>query len=118
MNRSDEGSGTMAGVALVMLAAVLLATIAAAGHLLICRSRARTAADLAALSAAVALWDGRADSCAVAGRTAAAHEGRLVSCDIGGESGSDVTVRVSVATQVPFMPRIVLAARAGPVACE
>lgn len=114
---ADEGSGTMAGVALIMLVAVLLTSVATAGHLLTRRAVARSAADLAALSAAVALRDGRGEPCVVAAAVASAHGGDLTSCAIGGDLGGDVTVRVALATDVPFMPHVGIDARAGPVAC-
>ena len=43
--QSDEGSGTMACVMLIALAAALIATVASVGGALLCRSRARSAAD-------------------------------------------------------------------------
>ena len=43
--QSDEGSGTMACVMLIALAAALIATAASVGGALLCRSRARSAAD-------------------------------------------------------------------------
>ncbi|WP_165784864.1 Rv3654c family TadE-like protein [Bifidobacterium parmae] len=114
---ADEGSGTMAGVALVMLVAVLLSAAATAGHLLVRRTVARSAADLAALSAAVARHGG-GEPCVVAATVATAHAGRLASCEVGGDAGDDVTVRVALATDVPFMPEIAVEARAGPVPCD
>ena len=39
--QSDEGSGTMACVMLIALAAALIATVASVGGALLCRSRAR-----------------------------------------------------------------------------
>ncbi|WP_236691728.1 Rv3654c family TadE-like protein [Bifidobacterium aesculapii] len=115
--QADEGSGTLAGVALIMLAAALMSSVAVAGRLLTVRAAARSAADLAALSAAVALRDGAADPCMVAGTVASAHAGNLASCTVGGELGGDVTVSVGIDTRVPFMPHIVVDARAGPVPC-
>ena len=114
---ADEGSGTMAGVALIMLVAVLLTSVATAGHLLTRRAVARSAADLAALSAAVALRDGRGEPCVVAAAVASAPGGELTSWASGGDLGGDVTVRVALATDVPFMPHVGIDARAGPVAC-
>ena len=115
--RADEGSGTIAGVALIMLVAALMSSVAVAGRLLTVRAAARSAADLAALSAAVALRDGAADPCTVAGTVASAHAGNLASCTVGGDLGGDVTVSVAIDTQVPFMPHIAVDARAGPVPC-
>lgn len=114
----DEGSGTMAGVALIVLVAVLLSSVATAGRLLVLRSSARGVADLSALAAAVALDRGDASPCAVASASAVANAARLVSCELVGEGDGDVTVRVGVATRVPFMPEITVDSRAGPVPCR
>lgn len=114
---SDEGSGTMAGVALIVCAAVLISTIATAGRLLVLRAEAGGAADVAALSAATALRDGD-DPCDAASRVSAGHGMRLLSCTVLGESGEDVAVRIAADTQVPFHPEITAQARAGPVPCD
>ena len=53
--QSDEGSGTMACVMLIALAAALIATVASVGGALLCRSRARSAADATALTVSVPL---------------------------------------------------------------
>lgn len=50
----DAGSATMAGVALVCAAALLLGLIAAGGNIVLRRGQARTVADLAAVGAAQA----------------------------------------------------------------
>ena len=113
-SNADIGSGTMAGMMLVMVAAVALATIAAAGNLLICRSQARAVADLSAIAAAVALRDGSSDPCALAERSAQLNGAALESCSIDGE---DVRLAVSVRTRVPFAPNISVRSRAGPVEC-
>ncbi|KFI95575.1 pilus biosynthesis protein TadE [Bifidobacterium scardovii] len=111
---ADIGSGTMAGMMLVMVAAVALAIIAAAGNLLICRSQARAVADLSAIAAAVALRDGSGDPCALAERSAQLNGAALESCSIDGE---DVRLAVAVRTRVPFVPNISVRSRAGPVEC-
>nr|WP_274619249.1 Rv3654c family TadE-like protein [Bifidobacterium amazonense] len=129
MRGADRGSGTVAGVMLIMLVAVMLSVVAAAGNLLVCQTRARAAADLAALSAAAALRDGADDPCGVASAVASAFArefngsgtgsgdaaARLDSCAVDDE---DVQTTVSVATQVPFAPHVARSSRAGPVACE
>ncbi|WP_236036904.1 Rv3654c family TadE-like protein [Bifidobacterium simiiventris] len=114
MNRADCGSGTMAGVALIMLVGVLLGVVALAGNLLICQTRARTVADLAAISAALTLYDGGDDACATAQAVAAANDAGLDSCAVDGE---DVQIALAVATQVPFAPSVTYRSRAGPVEC-
>lgn len=136
-NATDEGSGTMAGMALVMLAATLLAVAAMAGHLVSRHAHVRGVADLAALSAATAAWHRNDDPCAVAARVAAANGAALVECayddalvsgaaDAPGSSSADaaptavhgdVTVRVGVTTEVPFLKEVSVWARAGPVPC-
>lgn len=113
--RSDEGSGTMAGVLLVIVIAVMLATVACAGNLLVCRSKARSSADVTAVSAASALQRGADDPCVVARHTAQANDTELESCAVAGE---DVTVTVAKATRVPFASQMRQSSRAGPVDCN
>ena len=109
--QSDEGSGTMACVMLIALAAALIATVA-----LLCRSRARSAADATALSAASAYWSGGAsDPCAVGRRAAAENDAQLESCVV---EGDDIVVTVSVPLRLPFMSRVSQRSRAGPISCE
>ena len=111
--RDDEGSGTVLGVALVMLVGVLLMAISVAGGLFISQTRARAAADLAAVSAATALLEGRS-ACDVASSVAAANGAGLEACTVQDE---DVLVRVSVSTRIPLAPQVVRSAQAGPVPC-
>ncbi|KAB7789949.1 TadE-like protein [Bifidobacterium leontopitheci] len=115
LRKHDEGSGTMAGVMLIMLAGVLITVAAAAGHLLLCQARARSASDLAALSAAQSYWAGTTDDpCAVAVRVAAYGTASLERCTV---DGDDVSVTVSMATKVPVASRVSRSSRAGPVDC-
>lgn len=51
IRESDEGSGTISGVALIAVAAIMLSAIASAGNLLLCLHRAQNAADLASVAA-------------------------------------------------------------------
>ncbi|WP_338024646.1 Rv3654c family TadE-like protein [Bifidobacterium aerophilum] len=111
---ADRGSGTVAGVMLILLVGVLLGAVASAGNLLICQGRARASADLAVVSAASALRAGNADPCAVAGSVAQANDARIDACMV---DGDDVQATLSVPTRVPFMPWMSRASRAGPVAC-
>lgn len=53
LHRSDKGSGTVVGVALVMVAATLVSVMSGAGHVAVRHAQARSAADLAAFSAAL-----------------------------------------------------------------
>lgn len=61
IRRSDEGSGTISGVALIAVAAIMLSAVASAGNLLLCLHHAQNAADLASVAAANALYGGSAD---------------------------------------------------------
>lgn len=112
--RDDEGSGTMAGAMLVILVGALLAAVAVAGHLLMSRAQARTVADVTAVSAAQGLMHGVGDVCGLATAVAADNDATVTSCAIDDE---DVTVRVRVGTDIPFMPHLEHSSRAGPVAC-
>ena len=114
----DEGSGTMAGMALIMLAAVLITAAATAGHLVIRHAQTRTAADLAAFSAATAWWNDQESPCAVASTAAQANGATVAECQADEPDDGDVTVRLVMDTQVPLMPQITVSARAGPVECE
>lgn len=111
----DAGSATMAGVALVCAAALLLGLIAAGGNIVLRRGQARTVADLAAVGAAQALWYGETETpCVLAGHIASANGGAIESCMV---DGDDVQVRARVATQVPFVRHVTAQARAGPRPC-
>jgi secretion/DNA translocation related TadE-like protein len=105
----------MVGVLGVLLALGSTA-IWAAGYLAAVH-KARAAADLAALSAAVAIGTG-ADGCAVARRVAADNGTRLSVCDrVGDQVDFVVSVEVvrPVRTGVPALPaEVTAAAHAGP----
>lgn len=111
----DGGSGTMAGVMLIMVAALMLTVAAAAGNLLVCQTHARSIADLAAIQAAVA-WHrgGTDDPCALAVEVAASNGGSIVRCAV---DGDDVELGVAVSTMVPLAPQVERESRAGPVEC-
>lgn len=111
---TDEGSGTMLGAAMVMLAGVLLCLLAAAGHALICHGRARGVADVAAVSAAAARLEGCADPCGLAGSVASRNAARLGSCVVDGE---DVEVLVRLDTGIPVAGEATVRSRAGPEPC-
>lgn len=110
----DRGSGTLAGAALIMLAATLLCVVTAAGHILHGKAVAGTAADAAALAAAVAVDIGRADPCAQAAAAAQAQGAQLLACVI---DGLDVQVTASVDARMPAVGPIAVEARAGPQPC-
>ena len=101
---SDEGSGTISGVALIAVAAILL-----------CLHRAQNAADLASVAAANALYSGSSDPCSVAERTISGNNATIGSCTIEGE---DVLVEAQVGTQMPFVSHVGKQSRAGPIVCE
>lgn len=100
----DRGAGTVLVIALVAVAGVLAATLAVVGQGLLAGARARSAADLAALSGAtvvavpagLVVTDPRAGDLACAAATdAAGRNGAAVTrCELSG--GGVVTVTVGV----------------------
>ncbi|MBT1163189.1 Rv3654c family TadE-like protein [Bifidobacterium felsineum] len=114
--RLEEGSGTIAGAMLVMVAAAALALIASVGNLLICQHKARSIADLAAFNTAYALWHSDMEApCVLANKVAEANNAVMVECEV---IDDDVRVVMALATQVPFTPQVTKEARAGPVECD
>ena len=111
---SDPGSGTVLGIMLMTLVGLGLVLAALLGNLMICRTRARTGADVSALAAASALDEGQAQPCNLASRVARLNRGVLTDCQV---DGGDVRVSVGVDTGVPMMPLLVQSARAGPEPC-
>ena len=116
--RTDQrGSGSMlmlgviGALSLLGLGAMCMATYLAAVH------HARGAADLAALSGAVAVQAGE-DGCASAERVALANETSLLTCDrVGDAVDFVISVKVvrSVRVNVPGLPgKITGSAHAGP----
>ncbi len=104
--RSERGVGTvvMVGVMAVILA-LSLAGVCIAGHL-VSATRARTAADLAALSGATAYAAGQ-DACAAARGNARANGASVVLCNqVGDAVDFVVTVRaqVRVGVRLPGLP--------------
>lgn len=118
LHRSDKGSGTVAGIALVMMAATLTSAMAGAGHMAICQARARSAADLAAFSAALAWHGSRHDPCSLAGNVVSENGARMVSCALEGGYMGDVTVSAAVRVSIPMVPEVIASACAGPSACD
>lgn len=114
----ERGSASVLVVG-VMGVVVTLATAAmlVAGYL-VAQHRARAAADLAALSGAVAYAQGE-DACAAAGRAASRNGARLISCEQVGDLVDfvvSVDVRVHVAPRLRGLPSAVPGrAHAGPV---
>jgi secretion/DNA translocation related TadE-like protein len=92
--------GVMAVVLMLSLAGICLAGYLVAVH------RARTTADLAAVSAATVFATG-GDGCRAAERNARNNDGRLVSCEqVGDQVDFVITVHVEVrvTTEVPGLP--------------
>lgn len=110
----DEGSGTMAGVALIALVAILALVAASAGQLLIKQRQARTAADLSALSAAVQMRAFDNSPCDVAREIGKANGASVVHCFIEDE---DSIVETAVPVSLPFIDEVRRTSRAGPVQC-
>ena len=111
----ERGSGTV--YALGVIAVLLAAAVGIAGLIQAqsATGRARSAADLAAISGATVLSSVVApgDPCAMAQRVAAANGASMSACSVAGE---DVTVSVTVPTTILGLPRRATAeARAGPV---
>lgn len=101
----DAGSGTVLVIGLVAAIAILAIALGAVGGVLVARSRAQSAADLAALSAAATLSvppgvrlavdaERAADPCGRAEQAAARNAGRLTRCSAGPHGVVTVTVRV------------------------
>lgn len=114
---ADKGSASVVGVALVSAAALLLSALMAGATLLLCQSRAQTAADMAALSAAQSWWmsSSQNTACAIADEVSEANAGILRDCVV---DGDDVQVRVAVDTHIPLLARVEKQARAGPRPCS
>lgn len=111
----DEGSGTLAGVMLILVVALLMGALAAGGAVLIAGAKARGVADTAAVSAARMLLEGGADPCAAARTIASAQDAQLESCAIEDE---DVTVTIRSPTGVPVAAWVERRSRAGPQRCD
>ena len=115
MNQLGSGSilmvGVMGALSLFGLGVMCMATYLAAVH------HVRGAADLAALSGAVAVQAGE-DGCAAATRVAQANETSLLTCDrVGDAVDFVISVRVAgrVGLNIPGLPtKIIGFAHAGP----
>ena len=85
----DTGGAAVWVLAVGLICVLVSVGFAAAGAAVVARHRAQTAADLAALAAAVHAAEGREGACEHARRIASANGSRLVSCRV---DGLDVTV--------------------------
>ncbi len=117
-SRGQRGSASVLLAGVMGVVVLLGYTLMVLAGYAVAYRRARTVADLVALSAAAAFEVG-ADACGQAKRSASSNGAGLVSCErVGDQVGFVVTVRVSIATpgQVSGLPRQVRAeAHAGPV---
>lgn len=106
----------MSAVALIAVVAMLMCMIAAVTRIAIAKAQARTAADLAALAAAEAYWNGsHADPCPVGAHTAQSNKASMASCAV---VDTDVVIEAIVESQVPFVGAVQAQARAGPRPCS
>ena len=110
----DRGSATIWAAALAGLVWVGSSAAGLYGSAVMARHRAETAADLAALAAAVHVPDGRSGACAVGARIAGDNGATLRSCEVAGDEVEVVVSRrVSLGGLGTFAS--VARARAGPV---
>ena len=93
MKRDERGSGTLLVMAFLSLLLLVGSALGVVAAMVGAHRIAQSAADLAALAAAVDLQEG-ADACAAASRIAGANHARLSSCTVQGE---EVVVVVTVA---------------------
>jgi secretion/DNA translocation related TadE-like protein len=111
----EEGSGTVLVLGVFALLLLVACTLAALAEVGLARSRAASAADLAALAAASRATAGPAAACAAAGSTARAAGAHLVTCRLTG-AVVDVVAVVRPAGPVGRIGAATGRARAGPVA--
>lgn len=116
--RDERGSGTMLMVGAMIVITVLAFVGTTVAGYAVAVHQARAAADLAALSGAVARSDGT-DGCAAAKAIARANRATMTDCDVVGDQLDfviTVQVRQDVPPLMPGLPRSVAAkAHAGPV---
>jgi secretion/DNA translocation related TadE-like protein len=117
--RSTHDGSAQDGSATVLVLAVASALLAAGvvgsavGGAVLLRHRAASAADAAALAAAMRADAGPGAACARGAALARANGGRLVSCSVHGPV-ADVSVAVSAGGWLSWLPAVRLNARAGP----
>lgn len=105
MIRSDEGIVSAMMLATLAIVVLFCLALADSANVLLAASRARTAADAAALSAAVEQWPflgGSSDPPAAARRSAEANAAALEWCECP-LRGRNATVTVSVRTRVRML---------------
>ncbi len=111
----ERGSATVWVVALAGVLAAIGVTAVLVGAAVVGRHRATTAADLAALAAAVHAVRGDPGACAAAGEVAGANGARLTACTVGDGAVVEVAVAVPVRLGPLGVSRAGARARAGPV---
>jgi len=112
--RPEQGAAAVFGMAMIGLVAVVAMVAVGIGALILAHRRAQSAADLAALAAAVGQQRGAAP-CRAAERVAVANGARLVGCVLNGDVA---TVDVECAALVGGIARMPGQARAGPAGLE
>lgn len=115
-DRLEEGSGTLLGAMLIMTTGIMLVVAASVGNLLVCRSQARSLADLVAFESASA-WrlSLTQEPCSYAHTLADMNDVTVTQCDTVDE---DVVLTLQVPTQVPLVPNVHGQSKAGPINCE
>ncbi len=109
--RDERGSGSMLMIGVCVVVMMLGYTAMIICGYVIAAHRARSAADLAALSGATTAGQG-GDPCASARRNARAHLARISSCERVGDQIDyvvTVTATVSILVRTPGLPRQVSA---------
>ncbi len=92
----DRGSGAVWVFAVGMVVVLAAAAVVLQGAAAVARHQAETAADFAALAAALDGLRGAADPCARAEEVAVANDARVVTCRLAGDSAE-----VEVARRLP-----------------
>jgi len=110
----DRGSVTIWAAALAGLVCLGASAALLYGSAIVGRHRIETAADLAALAAAVHVPDGAAPACAVAARIAAGNGASLRGCEVVGDEVEVVVSRRVSLSGLGAFPAVARA-RAGPV---
>ena len=109
----DEGSATVWVLVTGLIFVMVATALGAMGAATVARQRAQAAADLAALGAALRVWDGERAACDRAAQLSALNGAQLVAC---GLDGLDVIVTVTVVPSgAPGLGSARASARAGPV---
>ncbi|GAA3108970.1 Rv3654c family TadE-like protein [Streptosporangium carneum] len=113
--KGDRGAATIWVVGLMTLIFIVATAIVFAGTARVARHRARSAADLSALTAARLAFADPERGCGKASLLATSNGARLVRCSVDGYGIADVQVTVRFSLPVLGGRVITTAARAGPV---